>query len=293
MRKILLTIVVSLVATIALAQNNYQDVVYLKNGSIIRGIIIEQVPNESLKIETADRSVFAFRIDEVEKMTRERIETTMPLYEESLNYDYVGGRKWFVSFGGGANLIGDVSFGIGKFELGYYVNPKNLLSIEFSGGSYRENEIGWFHWEERGTGKLHTNGKIHYDYNSSLFFVSWSHIKDLSDKFQWRIGPTLGVLSISGGLAYEPIYVEGLPGTQSVTESAFAFGANTGFMWNFSRNQRWFLDLGYKLYGNTGIRFDERTIRLGSDRLDLDKKTFSTISNQITLSVGWRFGKAY
>jgi len=291
MRKILLTIVVSLATTIAFAQNNYQDVVYLKNGSIIRGVIIEQVPNESLKIETADRSVFAFRIDEVERMTKERIEVLQ--YVEPLNYDYVGGCKWYISFGGGANLIGDASFGIGKFELGYYVNPKNLLSIEFSGGSYREDEIGWFHWEERGTGRLHINGKIHYEYNSSLFFVSWSHIKDLSDKFQWRIGPSLGALSMSGGLAYEPIYVEGLPGTQSVHKSALAFGANTGFMWNFSRNQRWFLDLGYRLYGNTGIRFDERTIRLGSDRLDLDKKDFSFVNNQITLSIGWRFGKAY
>ena len=48
-----------------------QDVIYLKNGSIIRGLIIEQIPNVSLKIQTADGSVFVYKIDEIEKMTKE------------------------------------------------------------------------------------------------------------------------------------------------------------------------------------------------------------------------------
>ena len=51
-----------------------QDVVYLKNGSIIRGIIIEQIPNKTLKIKTADSSVFVFKMDDIERITRE----TMP-----------------------------------------------------------------------------------------------------------------------------------------------------------------------------------------------------------------------
>jgi len=291
MKKTFLLLLCLLTATAAFSQNNFQDVVYLKNGSIIRGIIIEQVPNESLKIETADRSVFACRIDEVERMTRERIETTMLQYEEPLNYDYVGGRKWYISFGAGSNIIGDIGFYNSKFELGYYINPQNLLSFEFSGGGYTE-KIGWFYWEDWRE-NLHTNGIINHYYNTSLFFVSWSHIKDLSDRFQWRIGPSLGILNISGGLSFDPYYVEGLPRNDYVSKSALAFGANTGIMWNFSPKKRWFLDLGYRLYGNTGINFNERTVRLGNDRLEIDKKKFSNISNQITLSIGWRFGKAY
>ena len=54
-----------------LAQSGYQDVVYLKNGSIIRGMIIEQVPNQTLKIQTSDGSVFVYQVDEVEKITKE------------------------------------------------------------------------------------------------------------------------------------------------------------------------------------------------------------------------------
>ena len=51
----------------------YQDIVYLKNGSIIRGVIIEQIPNESLKIQTAGGSVFVHRMSEVLKIAKEPV----------------------------------------------------------------------------------------------------------------------------------------------------------------------------------------------------------------------------
>lgn len=53
------------------AQQRMRDVVYLKNGSVIRGIIIEQVPNVSIKIQTSDGSVFAYKMDEIEKLAKE------------------------------------------------------------------------------------------------------------------------------------------------------------------------------------------------------------------------------
>ena len=71
MKKLLIMTLIFLTATIAFAQNNYQDVVYLKSGNIIRGMIIEQIPNESLKIETADGNLFVFKIDEIAKITNE------------------------------------------------------------------------------------------------------------------------------------------------------------------------------------------------------------------------------
>jgi hypothetical protein len=49
----------------------YQDVVYLKNGGILRGMIIEQIPNVQLKIQTKDGSVFVYKMDEIEKITKE------------------------------------------------------------------------------------------------------------------------------------------------------------------------------------------------------------------------------
>lgn len=51
--------------------NQMVDVVYLKNGGVRRGIIIEQVPGESLKIKTNDGSVYVFKMDEILKITKE------------------------------------------------------------------------------------------------------------------------------------------------------------------------------------------------------------------------------
>ena len=73
MKKFLLALMgIAFMAGSAFAQQ-YQEVVYLKNGSIVRGVITEQVPNESLKIQTADGSVFAYLMKDVEKITKEEV----------------------------------------------------------------------------------------------------------------------------------------------------------------------------------------------------------------------------
>jgi len=71
MKKIFTIILFLGFSILVYAQQTYQDVVYLKNGSIIRGTIIEQIPNVSIKIETSDRNVFVYKIDEIEKTTKE------------------------------------------------------------------------------------------------------------------------------------------------------------------------------------------------------------------------------
>lgn len=68
-----LAIAIFLIAlpVLSLAQSNLLDVVYLKNGSIIKGIIVEQVPGQAIKLQTADGSLFVFESSEITKMTRE------------------------------------------------------------------------------------------------------------------------------------------------------------------------------------------------------------------------------
>lgn len=53
------------------AQEVSEDVVYLKNGSVIRGIIIEQVPGKSLKLKTRDGNIFVYSFEDIEKITKE------------------------------------------------------------------------------------------------------------------------------------------------------------------------------------------------------------------------------
>ena len=51
------------------------ETIYLKNGSVIKGEVIEQVPGKSLKIKTRDGSIFVYQMDEVEKITKENKST--------------------------------------------------------------------------------------------------------------------------------------------------------------------------------------------------------------------------
>jgi hypothetical protein len=71
--KALLFLTLFLTTVIVFGQSNYEDVVYLKNGSVIHGMIIEQISNVSIKIKTSYNNVFAYKIEEVEKFTKEEI----------------------------------------------------------------------------------------------------------------------------------------------------------------------------------------------------------------------------
>lgn len=47
------------------------DVIYLKNGDIRKGTIIENVPNDYIKVETADGSIFTIKYADIQKMVKE------------------------------------------------------------------------------------------------------------------------------------------------------------------------------------------------------------------------------
>ncbi len=117
--KILLTLIAFFaISTLAYAQQNLQDVVYLKNGGIIRGMITEQIPNKTIKIETADRNVFVYQMDEIEKIMKEPggvfkdVETSF----EGLKPGYQGFVETGIAFG---------DFTMFKLNIinGYRVNP--------------------------------------------------------------------------------------------------------------------------------------------------------------------------
>lgn len=50
-----------------------EDVVYLKNGGVIRGNIVEQIPSQSLKIQTRDGNVLVYSMDEIAKISKEPV----------------------------------------------------------------------------------------------------------------------------------------------------------------------------------------------------------------------------
>ena len=70
-RFILLTFLTAFVITSQAFAQQMEDVVHLKNGGLIRGTIIEQIPGESLKIQTRDGNVFVYKMDEIAKISKE------------------------------------------------------------------------------------------------------------------------------------------------------------------------------------------------------------------------------
>jgi hypothetical protein len=54
------------------AFSQVRDIVYLKNGSIVKGTIVELIPDKTVKIETSDGSLFVFNLSEVEKIEKEQ-----------------------------------------------------------------------------------------------------------------------------------------------------------------------------------------------------------------------------
>ena len=86
MKRTILFLVCLMGMTFAFAQGNMQDVVYLKNGSIIRGEIIEMVSGETVKIQTADGSVFVHDLVDVESFVKEQSKGTAVFKKKSPCY---------------------------------------------------------------------------------------------------------------------------------------------------------------------------------------------------------------
>jgi hypothetical protein len=57
---------------------NIRDAVYLKNGSIIRGSVVEMIPDSVVRLLTSDGSLFVFPMKEVEKIVKEETPVVRP-----------------------------------------------------------------------------------------------------------------------------------------------------------------------------------------------------------------------
>ena len=75
-----------------------KEIVYLKNGSIIKGTIIEWIPNESITIQAND-NIFVFKISDIDRVKRDlnssNLENPQPkskvkpsIYESNISLGY-------------------------------------------------------------------------------------------------------------------------------------------------------------------------------------------------------------
>lgn len=109
MRNLFFTLMLSILTTSLTFSQERIEVIYLKDGSTIRGEIVEEKPNQYLKIETDNGSSVFCNIDEIDKITREKVENgTSSKQKQSSSEGYLTrGYRCFV-FGEfiGGNLLG-------------------------------------------------------------------------------------------------------------------------------------------------------------------------------------------
>lgn len=205
-----------------------EDVVYLKNGSIIRGEIIERDPEYYIKIQISGGSVLTFVMDEIQSIQQEKpidLSKKQPQKSRSKKEANHGKRNVSYRTQGVYNLF---SFGIGVGE-SLYENPGWIganPSFQYSIG-YRAA-----HWFSIGQGI----GMDFYDVGSVVPF----YVEIRGDLLKRPVTPHFYA---SGG------YSLGAIGAWEISKIQGGLYAHVGagYKIHTKRRAEWLFSLGYKM----------------------------------------------
>jgi hypothetical protein len=204
-----------------------EDVVYLKNGSIVRGTIIEQIPNQTIKIQTKDQNVFVFKSDEIEKIVKEKSASAdtdfQPLKNRFGGYTELNlalgltsySEQMVDNFGqnmGTRNVSGGLSFGF-KFVGGY----------RFSENVFAGLGLGLDHFPSQYELSDETSVRflpLTLDLRTSITKTKRSPVLNLA------IGYAFGLDEVTGGLVIHPQM-----GYQTYLSSKVAYNFSFGYKW--------------------------------------------------------------
>ena len=171
MRLLTLFLLILLPPSGPLRADEWRDVVYLKNGSIIKGTIVEQIPKISLKVSTEGGNVYAYPMSSVEKIDGEKMPESLPLENANRGLELqerkkayrtrAPGMAWFLSAlypGIGQYYNGDAVKGVAQqlfFTAGW-------LSASYYGTSY----------ETRRVTSTYTSYSYTYDYSCYCYLTT-------------------------------------------------------------------------------------------------------------------------
>ncbi len=94
------------------AQSSTQDVVYLKNGSVIKGNVILFEPQGDIKIEIMGGSVLVYKMTEVLKIVKESVQTPLYKVRRSKKSNHKPQNTGFFHSLTGETMMGRTEFGI-------------------------------------------------------------------------------------------------------------------------------------------------------------------------------------
>ena len=161
-------ILILLLAVSSSFAQQYEDVVYLKDGGVRRGLILEQIPGESVKLKTNYGEIFVIRMSDISKIAK--VEKTSPVAESVAVIDNapravsdVKLESWYTYWGLGFSsnsYTGDLkqqvgwsnddSFSMGFDFFGFYwplQNQQTILGGVYNASTDRRSKSGsWEHW---------------------------------------------------------------------------------------------------------------------------------------------------
>ena len=145
-----LLIIISLLSIICADTNQeYEDVIYLNNGSEIRGIIIDSIPNEYVKIKSCD-NIFVYQMEEIRLIEKKIIIDKKAQTFKNLSYTLgiddaiaIGSIRNDFPIGDNSNIYVTAGFGLGvnmlfaglKYDSNYKkIGISSMLSTGISNG---------------------------------------------------------------------------------------------------------------------------------------------------------------
>lgn len=202
------------------------EVVYLTNGSIIKGTIIEQIPGKLLKIQTYDGSIFAYKMTEVEKITKEIVPRSNKMQhstQRSTRTPYTPHYRGFIETG---YTVG-VNWNVDRIELmtshGIQIIPQLFAGL--------------------GTG-------LHYYYSISEF-SSPVFVNIRTDILKRNITPYIDA-KIGYSIPYSNL-------------RGFYFSPTIGCCFSSNKNTRFNAGVSYVVQKCYGLNFDGLSIKVGID----------------------------
>ena len=179
-------------------QTQYQDVVYLKDGSVLRGIIIEQIPSQSITIETTNRNVYIVQMSDIETMIKVPYNGSGgSRTDSSYNSMGTGLRRGFKGIFEMGHMFGTGDYSINRLQLnillGHQANPYFSFGFGLGLRYYYVSTVSY--------------GNRYYDHSTVIPILSDFRVNFLDNK----ISPYL-----SCGIGYSLYWNEALSELQGI-----------------------------------------------------------------------------
>ena len=252
LRFTLLTCLIAFTATSQVFAQQMEDVVYLKNGGIVRGTIIEQIPGESLKIQTRDGNVLVFAMDEIARLSKDFAADTSPSASVGVEIGTQFGHSYLSANGEGLTLTGVPTIPpLSSLYVSWFPNEHLAIGPEFGFGRLSFDDSG----DEYSLSLLYLGGR-------GAFFLPSNAVSGL---YLLGNGALLGLYGAAEESELGDIR------TSSDSEHIFAAGVGLGYQWRVGpafvlkaegRYQRWWVNYDEEYYdgGREEYRWRENTI---------------------------------